>query len=374
MQEYVEKLKAIFAGGLLEGWIYEVFAVVLAVLIAAFIVKRLLTKLSERANISQNPWDDALVNSIRKPLRALILIIGISLAAEIVGDQTDAAIFKSIDSIRYVLIIIVIAWALVRFIIEFEKATIEKRLQSGDRIDRTTVHAIGKLIRTAIFITSALVVLQTLGFSISGVLAFGGIGGIAVGFAAKDLLANFFGGLMIFLDRPFSVGDWIRSPDRNIEGTVEQIGWRLTMIRTFDKRPLYVPNSIFANIAVENPSRMSHRRIYETIGLRYSDISQMNKIVDEVKAMLKSHEEIDTTQTMIVNFNAFSESSVDFFVYTFTKTTDWIHYHQVKQDVLLKISNIIEENGAEIAFPSHTMFIESVSGNQTALSSSEQAN
>ena len=205
MQEYVEKLKAIFAGGLLEGWIYEVFAVVLAVLIAAFIVKRLLTKLSERANISQNPWDDALVNSIRKPLRALILIIGISLAAEIVGDQTDAAIFKSIDSIRYVLIIIVIAWALVRFIIEFEKATIEKRLQSGDRIDRTTVHAIGKLIRTAIFITSALVVLQTLGFSISGVLAFGGIGGIAVGFAAKDLLANFFGGLMIFLDRPFSV-------------------------------------------------------------------------------------------------------------------------------------------------------------------------
>ena len=104
--------------------------------------------------------------------------------------------------------------------------------------------------------------MQALGYSISGVLAFGGIGGIAVGFAAKDLLANFFGGLMIYLDRPFSVGDWIRSPDKNIEGTVEEIGWRLTRIRTFDKRPLYVPNSTFTQISVENPSRMLNRRIY----------------------------------------------------------------------------------------------------------------
>ena len=117
--------------------------------------------------------------------------------------------------------------------------------------------AMAKLLRLSVIITAGLVVLQTLGFSISGVLAFGGVGGIAVGFAARDLLANFFGGLMIYLDRPFSVGDWVRSPDRNIEGTVERIGWRLTVIRTFDKRPLYVPNSVFANIAVENPSRMA---------------------------------------------------------------------------------------------------------------------
>ena len=239
---------------------------------------------------------------MRKPLRFLILIIGISVAADIVGEQTDAVIFQSVDSIRYVLIIVVIGWGLVRFVRAFEKATIEKQLRKGEKVDQTTINAMGKLVRTAIFITTGLVVLQTLGFSISGVLAFGGIGGIAVGFAAKDLLANFFGGLMIYLDRPFSVGDWIRSPDREIEGTVEQIGWRLTMIRTFDKRPLYVPNSIFANIALENPSRMSHRRIYETIGLRYSDIDQMNKIVADVKEMLESHEEIDTSQTMIVNF------------------------------------------------------------------------
>jgi MscS family membrane protein len=202
-----------------------------------------------------------------------------------------------------------------------------------------------------------LVVLQTLGYSVSGVLAFGGIGGIAVGFAAKDLLANFFGGLMVYLDRPFKVGDWIRSPDQDIEGTVVKIGWRLTTIRTFDKRPLYVPNAIFTSISVQNPSRMSHRRIYETIGLRYDDASKLSSIIQNVKNMLIEHNDIDHTQTLIVNFNAYGSSSLDFFVYTFTKTTDWVKYHEVKQDVLLKILAIIEREGADIAFPTSTLLV-----------------
>jgi MscS family membrane protein len=197
------------------------------------------------------------------------------------------------------------------------------------------------------------------------VLAFGGIGGIAVGFAAKDLLANFFGGLMIYLDRPFSVGDWVRSPDKSIEGTVENIGWRLTRIRTFDKRPLYVPNSVFASIAVENPSRMTNRRIYETIGIRYDDASKMDVIVNDVIEMLKGHEEIDTSQTLIVNFNSFAPSSLDFFVYTFTKTTHWVKFHQIKQDVLLKILNIIEGHGAEVAFPTSTLHVDSMPDTQS---------
>ena len=98
---------------------------------------------------------------------------------------------------------------------------------------------------------------------------------------------------MIHLDRPFKVGDWICSPDKQIEGTVEEIGWRQTRIRAFSKRPIYVPNSIFMHIVVENPSRMSHRRIYETIGIRYDDIHAIAAIVDDVKKMLMNHEEID---------------------------------------------------------------------------------
>jgi len=202
-----------------------------------------------------------------------------------------------------------------------------------------------------------LTALQTLGFSISGVLAFGGVGGIAVGFAAKDLLANFFGGFIIHLDRPFKVGDWIRSPDRNIEGTVEHIGWRLTTIRTFDKRPLYVPNAVFTTIAVENPSRMTNRRISETIGIRYADVHSMQKIVEEIREMLKNHEEIDSNQTLIVNFLAFNASSLDIMLYTFTKTTEWVRFHEIKEDVLLKVSDIIESHGAEIAFPTRTLHL-----------------
>src|SRR6056297_262517 len=182
----------------------------------------------------------------------------------------------------------------------------EQTIQSPKRVekplDATTASALGKLLRLSVLITTALVVLQTLGFSISGVLAFGGIGGIAIGFAARDMLANFFGGIMLHLDRPMAVGEWVRSPDRDIEGTVEHISWRITRLRTFDQRPLYVPNSIFSNIIVENPSRMTHRRIYETVGVRYDDIAVVADIANDIRAMLERHERVDSDATLIVNF------------------------------------------------------------------------
>ena len=115
---------------------------------------------------------------------------------------------------------------------------------------------------------------------------------------------------------------------------------------------------MFAAISVENASRMSNRRIYETIGIRYSDVSSMATIVEQVTEMLQGHDDIDATQTLIVNFNAFSASSIDFFIYTFTKTTDWVAYHQIKQDVLLTVADIIERAGAEIAFPTSTVHLE----------------
>jgi MscS family membrane protein len=157
------------------------------------------------------------------------------------------------------------------------------------------------------------------------------------------------------LDRPFSVGDWIRSPDRDIEGTVESIGWRVTQIRTFDQRPLYVPNSVFTEVSVENPSRMNNRRIYETFGIRYDDLSRMPGIVAEVHQMLVAHEDIAQERTLMVNFVTFGDSTLDFFVYSFTKTTDWATFHAVKQDVLLKIADIVAAHDAEFAFPTQTL-------------------
>ena len=340
-----------------NSWIVKAFIVVTITLTIDLVQRLLLTRLLARLAHNDNPWDDAVFQSITSPLSLLIWVLGLSLAANIAADNSDSAIFDIVEPIRTVGVIVSLTWFLIRLIKNMQNNVIQIGLDDDPKYDRTTAEAIGKLLRLSVIITSGLVMLQSLGFSISGVLAFGGVGGIAVGFAAKDLLANFFGGLMIYLDRPFTVGDWIRSPDRDIEGIVEEIGWRLTRIRSFDKRPIYVPNSTFANITVVNPSRMSHRRIYEKIGVRYDDAGRLEAIIADVKAMLQSHEEIDHGQILMVNFDRFADSALEFFIYTFTKTTDWKHYHTVKQDVLFRINSIIESHGAEIAFPTTTVHV-----------------
>ena len=246
----------------MTSWVVQVFVIVFITLLLNFIFRRFLNRLQQKAIDSKAYWDDAIVKALRRPLALLVLVIGLSFALDIVRHHSDLALFTAVGPLRMVGVIVLFAWFLVRLIKEGEDAIIEKGKGEGELYDRNTMDAMAKLLRMSVTITATLVILQTLGVSISGVLAFGGIGGIAIGFAAKDLLANFFGGLMVYLDRPFAVGDWIRSPDREIEGTVEQIGWRQTRIRTFDMRPLYVPNATFVNIAVENPSRMFNRRIY----------------------------------------------------------------------------------------------------------------
>ena len=356
-------------------WLWQVFAVVLVTLIANFLASRALGHLEKRLLLTKNLWDDALLAALKKPVTVIIWLIGFSIVLDLVKASYDVAIFDILDRMRAVIVIVVLIWFLNNLVKQIEQRLIDREHaedeEEGKPVDQTTVRAIAKLLRVAVIITGALVILQTLGYSISGVLAFGGIGGIAVGFAAKDLLANFFGGLMIYMDRPFAVGDWVRSPDKNIEGTVEDIGWRLTRIRTFDKRPLYVPNSTFTQISVENPSRMLFRRIKETIGLRYSDIEQVAAIVDDVKTMLMEHPDIASDETLIVNFDSFADSSIDFFIYTFTKTTNWVYFHKVKQDVLLQVAAIIDKHGAEIAFPTKTLHLNSAPDESRFLAGNE---
>lgn len=342
-----------------SGWIYKVFFVVLLTLTLNLVIRLLLDKLYAWCQTTKTPWDDLFVKCIYKPCRILVWFIGILWAAEIAHNASGAAIFEFLDPLRKVGVVVIFTWFLVRVIRIFEDA-----LQNPEKVakplDATTAGAVGKLLRASVIITSTLVIMQNLGYSISGVLAFGGFGGIAVGFAAKDLLANFFGGLVIYVDRPFVVGEWIRSPDQEIEGTVEHIGWRITRIRTFDQRPLYVPNGTFVKISIENPSRMHNRRINETVGVRYCDINSVAPMVQDIKNMLIEHEEIDNGRTLIVNFNQFGASSLDILLYTFTKTTNWVKFHQVKEDVLLKVSEIVANHQAEIAFPTRTLMIDSV--------------
>ncbi|MCO4787141.1 MAG: mechanosensitive ion channel family protein [Marinomonas atlantica] len=337
-------------------WIVKIFIIVFATLVINFVINKLLLRLDDKLKQTRNPWDNMVVESARLPMRLLIWLIGFSIAVEIPDANFDENITEIVLKVREVGVIAIFSWFLLRCV-----KGVERALTTGHAtkkpVDYTTANAISKLLRAAVFITAALVILQTLGFSVSGVLAFGGFGGIAVGFAARDLLANLFGGLVVHLDRPFSVGDWIRSPDQNIEGTVENIGWRQTRIRTFDMRPLYVPNATFSTISVENPSRMSHRRINETVGVRYVDFSKLHDIVAEIKEMVGNHDEIDSDQIYMVNFNQFGPSSLDFFIYAYTKTTNWAKFHDVKQDVLFQAMKIIENHDAEVAFPTRTLHL-----------------
>ncbi len=338
------------------SWALEVFIVVTITLVARLGLRYLMRHLKRMAERSANAWDDALVEAARLPLSWAILGSGILLALEVAVTATESPLKDYLSSAWELWIVIMLGWFALRLISRMEGHYVDRSRQRG-HADATTAIAIAKLIRASVLITTGIVAMQTLGFSITSVLAFGGVGGIIVGFAARDLLANFFGAAVVFFDRPFAVGDWIRSPDSEIEGTVEDIGWRVTRVRTFDKRPLYIPNAKFTSITIENPSRMLNRRIFETIGVRYDDIHKVAQILEDVRQMLGNHEAIDDERLLMVNLDNFGASSVDFFIYTFTRTTDWATFHGIKEDILLKIAEIIERHGAEIAFPTRTLHL-----------------
>jgi MscS family membrane protein len=325
------------------GWMLQAFGVVLFTLVVGVIVKHMLNKLADRTRESRNIIDDALFDALTAPVNGLVWIIGVAFAAHIVGRQTDAAIFDAVDTIRDVGVVAMIMWFSLRFVKNYETRYIAEKERKGEPIDKTFIAAIGKLIRAAAIITALLIILQSMGINIAGLLAFGGVGGIAVGLAARDIMANVFGGLTVYLDRPFAVGDWI--------------GWRRTIIRTFDQRPLYVPNAVFTNISVENPSRMHNRRIFENIGVRYDDVAVVPAILEDIRNYLKENPDIEQSRTLMVNFNQFGPSSLDFFIHVFTKTRVWTEFHMIKEQVLLKIADIIASHGGEIAFPTTTVHV-----------------
>ncbi len=180
----------------------EIFLIVLATGALSFVVKRVLSHLEVQFLKTSNLWDDTLLNAARRPITCAIWIFGLSLAAYSSSDFSDSEVLGLVTTVQRIGIIGCFTWFMVRFISGAETLLVSPERMS-EPMDETTVSAIGKLLRASVIITSILVGLQTLGYSISGVLAFGGIGGIAVGFAAKDLLANFFGGLMVYLGRPF---------------------------------------------------------------------------------------------------------------------------------------------------------------------------
>ncbi len=338
-------------------WAFQI----LIVLVITFIVSRVrhFTLLRAEKRLAQTNliWGRSTVEAIRKPAAVLIWVAGVSFAVEIVRIEFQTAIFEAVPALRSAAAIAAITWFGFKYVEIYERSYVAKQTESDSTFDRTTVFITSKILRVVVIILGILVAMQTLGLSIAGILAFGGVGGIAIGFAARELIANYFGGLMLFMDRPFKVGETITSSDRDIEGTVQEIGWRQTIIVKFDTRTLYVPNSVFATIVVRNMTRQKNRRIFEYVGIRYDDADQLVAIVSDTKDMLSNYPEIDQESSIMVNFDRFAASSLDIMIYCFTKTIVWAEYHEVKQDILVKTMEIIESHGAEIAFPTSTVYL-----------------
>lgn len=226
------------------------------------------------------------------------------------------------------------------------------------KIDRTSASAITKLLKGLLVALLFLTTVDQLGFDVSGLLAVGGIGGIIIGLAAQEVLSNFLSSIILYLERPFKVGDFIMSPDREIMGTVSEIGWRRTRLETLNKCDILVPNHVFNGIAIENFDTITRRRIEHTIGLRYQDADKIAAVVEALTEMLKNHPDLAGEQQQLVSFDAFGASSLDIKLIFYTKTSDFHQYHLVKQDVFLQVVDVVHAQGADFAFPSRSVYME----------------
>jgi len=230
-------------------------------------------------------------------------------------------------------------------------------------------------LKILIIIFSFIVIVQNLGYSVSGLVASLGIGGVAVAFALKETLGNFFGSLMIIVDKPFKVGDWIKGTD--FEGTVEAIGLRSTQIRTFGMTIENIPNNLLANVRVENMDRrkdegLDVRRIMMTIGVTYKTTAkQMEQAVDAIREILKNDPGVDQKMITLVSFTDFGASSLDIFLYFFSNSAKWAYYLNVRQQVNLQIMKKLEELGLSFAFPSRSVYIEKLPDGFPSPSSSD---
>jgi MscS family membrane protein len=302
---------------------------------------------------TSSKYDDEILEAISRPVDFVFIVIGAKFAKEVLILSDSVNIF--LEHVLRSAFIIIIFWALVNILSHLAGHIHKITNRFGDKISADVANFIVKSIRFFLIILGAIAVFQEWGYNVSGFLASLGLVGMAFALAAKDTAANLFGSLVIFSDKPFKVGDWIKTPQ--VEGTIETIGIRSTKVRTFAQAQVTVPNATLANSAILNWSRMGKRRIKMTIGLTYDTKGEIvKKIVEDIKDMLKNHPDIHQ-DTIHIYFTAFGDSSLNIFCYYFTKSTDWGEFMRVQEDTNLKIMEIVESNGSEFAFPTQTLYI-----------------
>ncbi len=315
------------------------------------IFMRALRKLSSR---TKTRFDDELVEALDPPVGWFVAAFGFYLGT--LWLQLPFGVQGVIITLYRMAVIVIIGWALMRSasILTSVLANVAERTKSD--LDNHLVPLIGRIIRVLLVILVAVFLAQELGFNVGGLLAGLGVAGMAFALAAKDTLANWFGALMIYTDRPFDVGDWIKT--RELEGVVEEIGLRSTKVRTFSKTVVSIPNSQLAGDVIENFSRMPKRRIYFNFGVTYSTTpSMMRETLERIKDILRGHPDVDQS-FWLVKFNDFGDSALGILIYFFTETTNWERYLAIREEINLKILERIEEIGVSAAFPSQSIYLE----------------
>lgn len=335
----------------------------LLILLVAVVVRRLFARLvSNRlaalTRRTDSRIDDAIVGALEPPLRFVPLVLGVFLAAEYLGLPTELDVVA--ENLVRSLIAFTLFWALYRVVdpLSFVFNRL-KRLLGGPLVEWLV-----KAIKIAFVLFGAAAILEIWGINVAALIAGLGLFGVAVALGAQDLFKNLIAGILILAEKRFENGDWIRV-DGVIEGTVEKIGFRSTFVRRFDKAPVYVPNTQLSDNAVVNFSKMTNRRIFWMIGVEYrTTIEQLKTIRDGIEAYIIGNPEYVQPEqgTMMVRVDSFGPSSIDIMVYCFTHTTVWLEWLEIKERFAYHVKDVVEGAGTGFAFPSRSLYIETVPG------------
>lgn len=335
-------------------WLLSLLLFLLIYLLRFAIIKLVEGTFKSFSSKTKTDIDDQIILVIEKPIRWLILLFGFSLSLSILDIEEELNYF--IHHILQSIVILLLSWLVLRSIGVFSSNILALSNHIKSEIAESLIKLLITIVKTVIIIITIMIILSKWGFNISGFIASLGLVGMAFALAAKDTASNLFGSIVILSDRPFNIGDWIKTPE--VEGIIEEIGMRSTKVRTFAQALVSVPNGVLANSAILNYSRMEKRRIKMNLGLTYAtSATQMQNILDEIRSYLQSNSEIHP-ETIYIYFTEFNNSSLDIFCYFFTNTTNWSEYMAVRERVNLELMKIIEKNNASFAFPSQSIYIE----------------
>ncbi len=332
-------------------------------LLRRLIARFILNRLSRIVSRTSNQIDDAVIEVLDGPLKFFPVVLGFFIASSYLDVSDNNQDF--LDLLNRSLITIFIFWLLHQLIIPF--SFVIKNFES--KISKPLVDWTLKGLKILVIVLGAVAILELWGIRVGPVIAGLGLFGVAVALGAQDLFKNLISGIMILMEKRFTVGDVILVSGE-VEGVVEQIGFRSTLVRRFDSTPVMVPNYKFAEQSVTNYTRRHHRRIRWLIGLEYrTTIDKLKNIRDELNNLIEKDDNFAKNQnaSFYVRIDSFSDSSIDMLVQTFTVTNDWAEFLKIKENLAVKIIEIVENNDAGFAFPSQSLYVEKLSDENTEI-------